>query len=321
MRSLSGIQPSGMIHIGNYFGALKQFVDLQDKYEGLYFVADYHSLTSNPKAEDLRNNTINAVLDYLALGLDPKKSTIFLQSDVPLHTELMWVLSNVTPVSLLERGHAYKDKVAKGIKANTGLFTYPVLMASDILIYDTDIVPVGKDQKQHVEFARDIAIKFNEQYDTDILKLPEAHILSDLAIVPGTDGEKMSKSYGNIINMFLAEKDLKKQVMSIVTDSKSLEEPKDPNNNIVKLYELFATKSEIEAMKLKFIEGNYGYGHAKKELFEKILDYFKEARDKREKLLNNMDYVEEVLRDGAKIANNLAEAKMQQVRKVIGLYK
>ena len=231
MRSLSGIQPSGVLHIGNYFGAIKQFINLQDEYEGFYFLADYHALTSLPNGEDLRNNTISAILDYLAFGLDPEKSTLFLQSDIPEHTELSWILSNLTPVGLLERGHSYKDKVAKGIKSNAGLLTYPILMASDILIYDTDIVPVGKDQKQHLEMTRDIAIKFNEHYNKEVFKLPKERILDDLAVVPGTDGEKMSKSYKNIINMFLPEKALKKQVMGIVTDSTPLEEPKDPENN------------------------------------------------------------------------------------------
>ncbi len=320
-RSLSGIQPSGNIHIGNYFGALKQFVDLQDKYDGLYFVADYHALTSNPKSENLKSMTINAILDYLALGLDPKKSTIFLQSDVPLHAELMWILSNCTPISLLERGHAYKDKIAKGIKANTGLFTYPVLMAADILLYDSDVVPVGKDQKQHVEFARDIAIKFNEQYGKEVFKLPNDLILENVSIVSGTDGEKMSKSYGNIINMFLPEKELKKQVMSIVTDSTALELPKNPDNNITKIYELFATKEEVMQMKEKFMTGGYGYGHAKTELFNTIMEYFKEARLNREKLVNNMDYVDDILKQGAKKANELADKKMKIIKEVVGFYK
>lgn len=320
-RSLSGIQPSGSLHIGNYFGALKQFVDLQEKYDGLYFIADLHSLTSSKDSDKIRENTKNVILDYLALGIDPKKSTIFLQSDVKYHTELMWILCNVTPVSLLERGHAYKDKVAKGIKPNAGLFNYPVLMAADILLYDTDVVPVGKDQKQHLEYARDIAIKFNESYNTDCFKLPEDLILDDVAIVPGTNGEKMSKSYSNVINMFLPEKEIKKQVMSIVTDSKGLEEPKDPNNNIVKLYSLFADNDSVDKMKEKFIQGNYGYGHAKNELYMSILDYFSEARKKRDMLLNNMDYVNEILDEGKKRANELAEQKMKKVREIIGIYR
>ena len=297
MRSLSGIQPSGILHIGNYFGAIKQFIDLQDEYEGFYFLADFHALTSLPDSESLKHNTMSAILDYLACGLDPEKSTLFLQSDVPEHTELSWILSNVTPIGLLERGHSYKDKVSKGIKPNTGLFTYPVLMAADILIYDSDIVPVGKDQKQHLEMTRDIAIKFNEHYNKEVFKLPEEKILETLAVVPGTDGEKMSKSYKNIINMFLPEKELKKQVMSIVTDSTPLEEPKNPDNNITKLYSLFASKEEIQAMKDNFTTGNYGYGHGKTELYNKILEYFAPYRKKREELENNMDYVEKILKN------------------------
>ncbi len=318
-RSISGIQPSGILHLGNYFGAMKQFIDNQDKTEGFYFVADYHSLTSLTNPKDLRENSYNIVLDYLALGLDPEKSTIFLQSDVPEHTELMWLLSNITPVGLLERGHSYKDKTAKGFSANTGLLTYPVLMAADILMYDADIVPVGKDQKQHLEMARDIALKFNQQYEVELFKLPEPQILEALAVVPVTDGQKMSKSYGNTINMFASKKELKKQVMSIVTDSTPLEEPKDPNNNIVKLYELFATKEQVEEMKAKFIAGNYGYGHAKTELLNAILDYFQEAREKREELVNNIEYVETVLAKGAEKARAIAREKITAAKKAVGL--
>nr|WP_073508165.1 tryptophan--tRNA ligase [Streptobacillus notomytis] len=319
MRSLSGIQPSGVLHLGNYFGALKQFVDLQDNYEGLYFVADYHSLTSQINPETLKTQSMNVVMDYIAAGLDPKKSTIFLQSSIPLHTELMWILSNLTPMALLERGHAYKDKVAKGIKANVGLFNYPVLMAADILLYQPDFVPVGRDQKQHIEFTRDFAVKFNEFYGKEVFKLPEALILDNVATVVGTDGEKMSKSYGNIINMYAPEKVLKKQVMSIVTDSAGLEDSKNPDNNITKLYSLFADENEIKAMKEKFVAGNYGYGHAKKELLERILDYFKEQRERRIALENNLDYVKEVLRNGRERANKIALDKMIEVRKAVGL--
>lgn len=249
MRSLSGIQPSGILHIGNYFGAIKQFVELQDEYEGFYFLANYHALTSSPKGEDLKANTIGVILDYLALGLNPEKSTLFLQSDVPEHAELSWILSNIAPMGLLERAHSYKDKVAKGIKPNVGLFTYPILMAADILMYSPDIVPVGKDQKQHLEMTRDIATKFNETYGKEVFKLPKEKIVENVATVPGTDGDKMSKSYGNVINMFGSKKALKKQIMSIVTDSTPLEEPKDPDNNITKLYALFATETEVEALK------------------------------------------------------------------------
>ena len=320
-RSLSGIQPSGVLHIGNYFGAIKQFVELQNEYEGFYFLANYHALTSSPKGEDLKNNTINVILDYLALGLDPEKSTLFLQSDVPEHTELSWILSNVTPMGLLERAHSYKDKTAKGIKPNVGLFTYPVLMASDILIYSPDIVPVGKDQKQHVEITRDIAIKFNETYGKEIFKLPKEKIVENVATVPGTDGDKMSKSYGNVINMFGSKKQLKKQIMNIVTDSTPLEEPKNPDNNITKLYSLFATEEEVNTLKEKFLAGNFGYGHAKTELFDKFMDYFAPFQKKREELLQNMDYVNEILKKGALKAREIATKKVDEVRDVVGIMK
>ena len=203
--------------------------------------------------------SINALLDYLALGLNPEKSVIFLQSDVPEHTELAWILANVTPMGLLERAHSYKDKTAKGIKPNVGLFTYPVLMAADILMYEPDIVPVGKDQKQHLEITRDIAIKFNETYGKEVFKLPQEKIVENLAVVPGVDGDKMSKSYGNVINMFIPKKEIKKQIMSIVTDSTPLEEPKNPDNNITKLYALFSTEKEVEEMRQECLAGNYGY--------------------------------------------------------------
>lgn len=317
-RSLSGIQPSGILHIGNYFGAIKQFVENQDKYEGFYFVVDYHALTSLKDPKALRENTYNAILDFLALGLDPEKSTIFVQSDVPEHTELMWLLLNVTPVGLLERGVSYKDKVAKGISANAGLLTYPVLQAADILLYDTNIVPVGKDQKQHIEFARDIAVKFNETYG-EVFTLPEPQILESVAVIPGTDGQKMSKSYNNTIQMFASKGQLKKQIMSIVTDSTPLEEPKDPENNVTKIYELFASEEELAAMKEKFAAGGYGYGHAKKELLNKVLEYFGEARTRREELAKNPEYVEEVLRKGAEKARTLAIAKIKEVKKAAGL--
>lgn len=319
MRSLSGIQPSGVLHIGNYFGAIKQFVDFQKEYEGFYFLANYHALTSSPKKEDLEANTISVILDYLSFGLDPDKSTLFLQSDVPEHVELSWILSNVTPMGLLERAHSYKDKISKGIKPNVGLFTYPILMAADILIYKPDVVPVGKDQKQHLEITRDIAIKFNETYGKEIFKLPNEKIVESVAVVPGTDGEKMSKSYGNVINMFGTAKEIKKQVMSIVTDSATLEESKNPYNNITKLYSLFASKEEIETMKEKFIAGNYGYGHAKNELYDKLMDYFKPYRDKREQLQNNMDYVYEILKNGKNKAQKIARETLLEVRDAVGL--
>ncbi len=318
-RSLSGIQPSGTLHLGNYFGAMKQFIENQDKYEGFYFVADYHSLTSLTKPELLRESTKNIILDYLALGLDPEKCTLFLQSDVPEHVELSWLLSNVTPVGLMERGHSYKDKIAKGLFPNTGLLTYPILMAADILIYDSDVVPVGKDQKQHLEMARDIAMKFNQQYGVEFFKLPEPLIMENLAVVPGTDGQKMSKSYGNTINMFAPKNILKKQVMSIVTDSAELEAPKNPDNNISQIYKLFVSEEKYQEMRAKFMAGGYGYGHAKKELLEAILEYFKDARARREELEKNPEYIEEVLRKGALKAREIARKKITEAKQIVGL--
>ena len=318
-RSLSGIQPSGTLHLGNYFGAMKQFIETQDEVEGFYFVADYHSLTSLTNPELLKESTKNIILDYLALGLDPEKSVLFLQSDVPEHVELSWLLSNVTPVGLMERGHSYKDKLAKGFFPNTGLLTYPILMAADILIYDSDVVPVGKDQKQHLEFTRDIAMKFNQQYNVDFFKLPEPKIIENLAIIPGTDGQKMSKSYGNVINMFASKKVLKKQVMSIVTDSTPLEEPKDPNNNVMAIYKLVASPEKVKEMEQKFLAGNYGYGHAKKELLEAILEYFGEARARREEFEKNPELIEKILADGAKKARAIASKKIAEAKKIVGL--
>ncbi|EIJ69778.1 tryptophan--tRNA ligase [Fusobacterium necrophorum subsp. funduliforme ATCC 51357] len=318
-RSLSGIQPSGILHLGNYFGAIEQFVRMQEEYEGFYFVADYHSLTSLTKPQDLRENTKNIILDYLSLGLNPEKSTLFLQSDVPEHVELYWLLCNVAPIGLLERAHSYKDKLAKGFTPNMGLFNYPALMAADILIYDADVVPVGKDQKQHLEMTRDIAMKFNQQYEVDFFKLPEPLILDKVAVVPGTDGQKMSKSYGNTIQMFAPKKQLKQQVMSIVTDSTPLEEPKNPDNNIAKLYALFASIEKQNEMKEKFLAGHYGYGHAKTELLNTILEYFGEAREKREALEQNPKYVEDILQEGAKKARAIASKKVQEAKEIVGL--
>ncbi|MCK5779459.1 MAG: tryptophan--tRNA ligase [Psychrilyobacter sp.] len=315
---ISGIQPSGILHIGNYFGAIKQFIEFQDDNDCLFFVADYHALTSATDGATLRKNTRDVVLDYLALGVDPTKASIFIQSHVPEHTELMWILSNLTPMALLERGHSFKDKSARGISSNTGLFTYPVLMAADILMYDVDLVPVGKDQKQHLEMTRDIAIKFNEKYG-ESFKLPEPMIVESTAVVPGVDGAKMSKSYGNTIDMFASKKVLKKQIMSIVTDSTPLEEPKNPDNNVTTLYKLFATPTQLEEMKEKFRAGNYGYGHAKKELLEAILEFFGDARIKREELVANPEYVDKILAEGAEKASTLAKAKILEVKKSVGL--
>ena len=277
-RIFSGVQPSAIPTIGNYIGAMKNFVALQDEYDCTYCIVNQHAITVPQDPKKLKEQTRSLAALYLAIGLDPEKSTLFLQSDVPEHAELSWILSNITPMGLLERAHSYKDKVAKGIKPNVGLFTYPILMAADILMYSPDIVPVGKDQKQHLEMTRDIATKFNETYGKEVFKLPKEKIVENVATVPGTDGDKMSKSYGNVINMFGSKKVLKKQIMSIVTDSTPLEEPKDPDNNITKLYALFATETEVEVLKEKFRAGNFGYGHAKNELFDKFMDYFSKKK-------------------------------------------
>ncbi len=320
-RVLSGIQPSGDLHIGNYFGAIKQHIALQENNDCFYFIANYHALTSINDREKLEKATLEVALDYLALGLDPEKATLFVQSDVPEVTELAWFLSCVTPMGLLERAHSYKDKISKGISPNHGLFAYPVLMAADILIYDSELVPVGKDQKQHLEMTRDMAIKFNNTFG-ETLVLPEELIMPEVAVVPGIDGQKMSKSYGNTIEIFAPEKVLKKKIMSIVTDSTPLDAPKDPDsNNVYMLYKLFATKEEGEEMRRKFLAGGYGYGEAKKELLEKMLTYFGPARKRREELLNNLDFVRDVLKQGAEKARAKAQEVMKRVRESAGILK
>ncbi|MBE6390872.1 MAG: tryptophan--tRNA ligase [Lentisphaerae bacterium] len=319
MRILTGIQPSGIPHLGNYFGAMRQVCELQSRGESFLFIADYHSLTTNPKAEDLRARVVNLALDFIACGVDLEKTFFFRQSDVPEVCELAWILNTVTPVGLLERAHSYKDKIAKGFAPNNGLFSYPVLMAADILLYRANLVPVGKDQKQHLEITRDIAIKFNNEYG-EILTIPEGYIPDQVAIVPGVDGQKMSKSYNNTIPIFGKEKEIKKQVMSIVTDCKGLEEPKDPENcNVVALFKLFANEAEVEEMKAKYRAGNYGYGHAKKELFDKMWSFFEPMRKKREELAANLDYVDEILRKNGIRAREEAEKLMSQVRRAVGL--
>ncbi|MGH1362984.1 MAG: tryptophan--tRNA ligase [Calditrichia bacterium] len=321
-RILSGIQPSGILHIGNYFGAIRQFVQLQEQNENFIFVANYHSLTTITDPDVLRQNSLDVVIDYLALGLNPEKTTLFLQSDIPEVTELAWILSTVTPMGLLERAHSYKDKVANGISPNHGLFAYPVLMAADILIYDSNYVPVGKDQKQHLEITRDIAEKINITFGEGTLTIPEELIQKDVAVIPGIDGRKMSKSYNNTIDIFAEGQPLKKQVMAIVTDSTPLEEPKDPDNShIIDLYTFFASEEELKAMRNNFLAGNYGYGHAKKELLQAITEYFEDARERRKKLVADMGYVEDVLQAGGKRAREAAQEVMERVRSRTGLLR
>ena len=319
MRILSGIQPSGALHIGNYFGMMRPAIALQAEGEAFYFIADYHALTTLRDPAALRENSRLVALDFLACGLDPKKAALFRQSDVPQVTELAWILNTATPMGLLERAHSYKDKVARGVAASAGLFTYPVLMAADILIYDSDLVPVGRDQKQHVEITRDLAIKMNETYG-QVLKIPEPRINAATQTVPGLDGQKMSKSYGNTIEIFGAEKETRKRVMGIVTDSTPVEAPKNPDASaIVQLYALFATPGELEEMRAAFRQGGRGYGDFKKQLFEKLWGYFAPMRARREEIEAQPGYIDEVLAEGARRANAVADKVMTRVRAAVGL--
>lgn len=300
---------------------MKPSLELQaDGNECYYFIADYHALTQIPDPDTLRERVLGVAIDFLACGLDPEKSVFFRQSDIPQVPELTWILSCLTPIGLLERCHSFKDKVAKGIKPNHGLFSYPVLMAADILLYDSEIVPVGKDQKQHVEVTRDLALKFNNTYGDNGLVVPAPMIREEVAVVPGLDGQKMSKSYDNTIELFGPEKAMRKKFMKIVTDSTPMEEPKDPDTcNVFALYKLFATTSEIDALAARYREGGMGYGHAKQELFEKYMDYFRPLRERRDELLADLGYVEKVLKDGAERAKEVAEITIQRVRRLVGL--
>ncbi len=319
MRILSGIQPSGTLHLGNYFGMMKPSIELQDQGEAFYFIADYHALTTLKDPAVLRKNVREVAIDFLAAGLDPKKSCFFCQSDVPVVTELSWILTTVAPMGLLERCHSYKDKIAKGISASVGLFSYPILMAADILIYDSDIVPVGKDQKQHVEVARDLAVKMNETYGP-LFKLPEPKIKEETATVPGLDGAKMSKSYDNTVPLFLEEAALRKKVMSIKTDSTPVEEPKSIENSVILgLYQHFVSPADYEAMKVSFQAGGNGYGVYKKQLFEAMWEYFAPMRARREELLRDPGYVDAVLKEGAGKANAIATRVLERVREAVGL--
>ncbi|MEP6603380.1 MAG: tryptophan--tRNA ligase [Spartobacteria bacterium] len=319
MRILSGIQPSGVLHIGNYFGMMRPAIALQAEGDAFYFIANYHALTSLRDPKLLRENSRGVAVDFLACGLDPDRGALFMQTDVPQVTELAWILSTVAPMGLLERAHSYKDKIARGMSASVGLFSYPVLMAADILIYDSDIVPVGKDQKQHIEITRDLAVKMNETYG-DIFKLPEPRIHAATEVVPGFDGQKMSKSYGNTIDIFGDEKETRKRVMSIVTDSTAVEAPKDPaRSTITQLYSLFASKNELEEMHERFKKGGTGYGDFKKQLFEKLWEYYAPMRKRRAEILSDPSYIDNVLSRGAKRANEVADQVMQRVRAAVGL--
>src|SRR5881394_4575574 len=300
MRILSGIQPSGALHLGNYFGMMRPAIELQEKGEAFYFIANYHSMTSLFDAAERRKNTLDVALDFLACGLDPKKSVFFKQSDIPEVTELAWMLTTLTPMGLLERGTSYKDKIAKGIAPNHGLFAYPVLMAADILIYDSNLVPVGRDQKQHLEVTRDLAIKWNQTYGETFV-IPEAHIRGEVAEVLGIDGQKMSKSYGNVIEIFGDEKAIRKKIMSIVMDSRTPAEPKpDADKNIaIQLLKLVAPADVARDFEERLRAGGLGYGDLKKVLFEHTWNYFAPARARRAELAANLDHVHAILRDGA----------------------
>lgn len=319
MRILSGIQPSGKLHLGNYFGMMKPALELQEQGEAYLFIANYHALTSVSEAEALRQGTWDVALDFLACGLNPEKTAFYRQSDVPEVCELTWILSNVTPMGLLERCHSYKDKVAKGIAANHGLFAYPVLMAADILAVQSHLVPVGKDQKQHVEVTRDIAIKFNNTFGP-VFTIPAPAIRDEVAVVPGVDGQKMSKSYGNTIEIFGDPKAVRKRIMSVVTDSKSVEDAKDPATcNVFALHRLFASEAQREDLAARYRAGGMGYGQAKKELAELFEAHFAPLRRKREELAANLDYVEQVLRQGAERARVEANKTLKAARRAVGL--
>lgn len=318
-RILSGIQPSGTLHIANYFAMMKPMIEYQRDNELFCFIVNYHAMTSNQEGPRLRQYTIEAALDFLALGLDPEKAHFWVQSDVPEVTELTWILSCHTSLGLLERSHSYKDKVAHGIVPNTGLYTYPVLMAADILLYQAEIVPVGKDQKQHVEITRDIAIRFNNLYG-DVFTLPEPRISDDVAVIPGTDGQKMSKSYGNTIDIFEDEKSLKSKVMKIVTDSTPVTDPKDPEKcNLFALYRLFAASDQVEAMRVRYLNGGIGYGEVKKELLGLIIEYFAPFRKKREELSRDKGEIVGILKKGAEKTRQVAAPTLARVKEVTGL--
>lgn len=319
--SLTGVKPSGTPHIGNYLGAMKPIIDQQGKHQTIIFIADLHSLTTVRNAQELQKNTRDVALDFLSLGLDPDRTIFFRQSDVTEHTELAWIFNCITPFGLMERAHAWKDALATGKKDPTvGLFTYPVLMAADILLYQPDFVPVGKDQKQHVEIARDIAEKFNSTFG-ETFKLPEPSIPEEIATIIGTDGEhKMSKSYNNTIQIFADDAALKKQIMSIKTDSTPVEEPKNPDTDTVfKLYSYLASDKEIASLRDKYVTGGFGYGDAKKMLLEKYLEFFGPARQKRFELAKDLGYLEDVLKTGATKAKKIASETMESVRQKVGL--
>lgn len=320
---VSGIQPSGQLHLGNYFGAIRQHIALHDQHESYFFIVNYHALTSVQDKALLEEYTMDVATTYLALGFDPEASHLFIQSDVPQVTELAWLFYNLIPVSRLELGVSYKEKIDRGLTPNAGLLNYPVLQAADILIYGGTLVPVGADQKQHIEMTRDLAQKFNSTFcpgDAPLFPMPEPLILDDVAVVPGIDGQKMSKSYGNTIGLFDEGKTLKKKVMSIVTDSTPLDAPKDPDTcNVFALIKLFASDAQRAEIAAKYRAGGYGYGHAKKELLSMIDAYFADARERYDDLKQRPDYVRDILREGGKQAREQARVHMAHAREAVGL--
>jgi tryptophanyl-tRNA synthetase len=319
LRVLSGIQPSGRLHIGNYFGAMRQHLKLQAEHDCFYFIADFHALTSNPAPADVARHSLDVAMDYIALGLDTEKTVFWRQSDVPEVTELTWLLSCITPMGLLQRCTSYKDKVAQGLSPNHGLFAYPVLQAADILMYKSDLVPVGADQKQHIEVTRDIAGYFNNAYG-EVFTLPREYILESVAVVPGIDGRKMSKSYGNTIGIFEQEASIRKKIMRIVTDSTPVEAPKDPDKcNVFALLRLVASPDELAEWENKYRKGGTGYGEAKKRLAELMVEYFKPFRQKRAELEENIGYVKDILVKGADRARVVAAKTISEAREAVGL--
>lgn len=316
---ISGIKPTGRPHLGNYFGAMKQFVNLQDKYDSSIFIADYHALTSDVDAETLASNTLEMAIDYLAIGLDPKKVNLFKQSDVPQVTEMNWIFNCITTMPYLMRAHAFKDAEAKNKEINVGVFDYPVLMAADILLADADVVPVGKDQKQHVEMARDLAEKFN-RINGDTFKLPKEIILDDVATVPGTDGQKMSKSYNNTIPLFATDEEITKAVMSIPTDSVSVEDPKNPDESFIyKIHELILDEGGGKSVRALYENGGVGYKDLKEKLIDDLIKFISPLRERREKIAKNPKKVLKILKAGGKIANKRAEKIMTDVRRKTGI--
>lgn len=317
MRVLTGLQPSGDLHIGNYFGAIAAMIEAQSKQDMFIFIANYHAMTSSPP--NLNENTLKAAAAFLSLGINPEKCTFWLQSDVKEVLELYWFLSQLTPMGLLERAHSYKDKLAKGLNATHGLFSYPVLMAADILLFGSELVPVGKDQVQHLEIARDLAVKFNEKFGETFI-LPKAQVSEEVAVVVGTDGAKMSKSYKNTIDIFSKAKDLKKQISAIITSSEPLQAPKEWREcNVYKIARLFLDEAGQKALQARYEKGGEGHGHFKAYLNELVEDFFAPAREKYENLLKNPKQIEEILEFGAKKAKKIARAKMQEIYAKIGL--